>query len=209
MAILSGPDDTPMPPQDTRRGTLCPDALAYLVFKSAGLGPGGVELAEDLRFVFWRPAPWRIRPPTFGRKIILWWLAHYLRVFRNRDYAVLLIAKGDIMVHRSCAIPACFRWGFMPPGDIQVSSTWTTPEFRGGGLATLALRELTVLLRRPGRQFWYVTRVNNAASVAVCCKAGFQYVGTARRTARLGMRILGSFEMAPDTRGEEDLRRIA
>jgi RimJ/RimL family protein N-acetyltransferase len=209
MTFSSVPDDTPVLPQDPRHSKTPHTATDYLVFKSAGLGSGRVELEDDLRFVFWRPSPWRIRPPTFGRKIILWWLAHYLRVFRNRDYAVLLIAKGDIMVHRSCAIPACFRWGFMPPGDIQVSSTWTAPEFRGGGLATLALRELTVLLRRPGRQFWYVTRVNNAASVAVCCKAGFQYVGTARRTARLGMRILGSFEMPPDTRGEEDLRRIA
>lgn len=144
MSLSSIPDNPSLLPSDLRPGAPRRDGVDYLVFKSAGLGSGRVELKGDLRFVLWRPAPWRIRPLTLGRKSALWWLAHYLRVFRNRDYSVLLIVKGDRIAHRSCAIPACFRWRFMPPDDLQISSTWTEPECRGRGLATIALRKLMV-----------------------------------------------------------------
>jgi RimJ/RimL family protein N-acetyltransferase len=186
-----------------------PVASQFLVFHCNGFAAEDEEPDGDRRIVLWRPSPWCLRPPTAPWKSSLWSMAHYLRVFRNRDYAVLLIAERDKVIHRSSIVPAFFRWPFMRDGDLQISSTWTAPDYRGQGLATTAARKLLVLFRQPGREFWYVTRVNNHASVAVGCKAGFSYAGTAQRRFRLGTRLLGFFEMDSETHGDERAKWIA
>jgi len=185
------------------------DSTNFLVFLSDGRHAEDVELDGGDRFVLWRPSLRRLRPPGTPPKTSLWGLAYYLRILRSRDYAVLMVVRDGKVVHRSSVIPACFRWPFMDVNDLQVSGTWTEPAFRGRGLATMALWKLLVLFRQPGRRFWYVSRVNNAASVAVCSKAGFSYVGTARRTCRFGSRFLGSFEIDDATCAGERTRRIA
>ena len=55
------------------------------------------EIDDRYRFVLWRPGIFRVVPPDLPFKFALWWLAHYLRVFRNRDYSVLYIMDGDII----------------------------------------------------------------------------------------------------------------
>lgn len=182
---------------------------AYLVFQSDDCGARVIEPDGDPRFVLWQPRPWRLRPPTTYWKTSLWSLAHYLRVFRNRDYAVLLILQDDKVVHRSSVIPACFRWPFMNDLDLHVSDTWTEPGFRGQGLATTALRRLLALFRRPGRRFWYVTRIGNPSSVVVCQNVGFSFVGMANRRYRWGSRLLGTLELDPDTLSDNKDRKVA
>jgi hypothetical protein len=184
-------------------------AASLLVFVSGGRCAQDVELEGDERFVLWRPSLRHLRPPATPLKTGLWGLAHYLRILHNRDYAVLMVVRNGKFIHRSSVIPACFRWPFMGVHDLQVSSTWTDPVFRGRGLATKALAKLLVLFRQPGRWFWYVVRVNNAPSVAVCSKAGFSHIGTARRRCWLGSRLLGSFEMEDGAFDGEAMRRIA
>lgn len=156
-----------------------------------------VPLADDCRFVLWRPSFWQPRPPTMVWKHALWSYAHYLHVFRSRDFALLCVEKaGCGLVHRSCVIPACFRWPFMAADDLQISSTWTEPAYRGGGLATKTLLQVRALMHKPGRRFWYVVRADNGASIAVCRKAGFQSMGEAFRTRGLGLNCLGQFVLA-------------
>jgi len=150
----------------------------------------------DSRFLFdiWRPTPTRIVPS--GIPIVpfaAWWLCHYLRLFSNRDYAVMLVRDDGKIVHRSGVFPKYFRFPFMAVDDLQIGDTWTLPEYRGQGLATFALRTITETFHKPGRTFWYVTEQENSTSISVVEKVGFEMVGVGNRTKRFGIRALGAY----------------
>jgi predicted GNAT family acetyltransferase len=97
----------------------------------------------------------------------------------------------------------------MGPDDLQISSVWTEPGYRNRGLATRVARLAVGMNLKPGRRFWYIARIDNPASVAVSLKAGFSLAGTAHRGRRLGVRLLGSFELDNDADEGNALRRIA
>lgn len=159
--------------------------------------PAGAGLNARYWVRVWQPSITRVIPPGLDLKYSLWWAFHHARVFRNRDYAVLLIGEGDIVVHRSCIVPAYYRWPFMKDNDCQISNTWTHPDYRGRGLATIGLMRAVAACQRPGRSFWYVSREANLSSVSVCTRAGFTLVGHARRTRRMGSSVLGQLIMDP------------
>lgn len=165
--------------------------MEYLVFVLDCVVTTGVEIGSGYWTRLWRPSMTSVIPPSLGLKFSIWWLFHYLRVFRNRDYAVVLIGEGEKVIHRSCIVPAYFRWPFMKDNDCQISSTWTHPDYRGHGLATSGLTRAMALCGKPDRRFWYVCRPANHASIAVCRKTGFSFVGRARRTKKLGSNLLG------------------
>lgn len=85
----------------------------------------------------------------------------------------------------------------MAPADVQVSNTWTHPEFRGQGLAVGVLRRV-IESTHASRLIWYSAQLDNAASISVGRKAGMQEAGTAVRTKFLGLRVLGQFVMRGD-----------
>lgn len=165
--------------------------MDYFVFAWEGTLETVSEIPSQYWVRLWGPSMTRIIPPSLGLKHSLWWLFHYLGVFHNRDYAVVLIGNGDNLIHRSCIVPAYFRWPFMEANDCMISSTWTHPDYRGQGLATAALMQAMRTYAKPGRRFYYCSRPANSASIAVCRKAGFFLVGSARRTRRMGIRMLG------------------
>ena len=82
----------------------------------------------------------------------------------------------------------------MNDNDLQVSSVWTDPDYRGQGIATQVLR---AICRDSGttHDLWYTSRSENEASLRVAEKAGFSRAHTARRRKRLGSRVLGSLEL--------------
>ena len=165
----------------------------YYVFTCEPTDSHPTQLDTSFSLRRWRPSTTRIVPPSLHLFHGLWWLAHYFRVFRNRDYTVYLVQDGDRVIHRSCVIPCYFRWPFMSGNDMQISSTWTDPDYRGAGIATATLEQIVHDLRRDGRRFWYVSRPENPASIAVCVKAGFTLRGTGQRRPRFGTQILGRF----------------
>lgn len=112
---------------------------------------------------------------------------------RSRFYRVLLITIDGRIVHRTCLVPKYFRWPFMPDGDLHVSPTWTHPEHQRRGLAEYALAHLAQCYGFQGRELWYITRPENAASVAVCRACCFEFVTHLHRTSRWGSLFLGSF----------------
>lgn len=116
------------------------DCMKYLVFVSDGAVMTEGEVGFGYWTQLWRPSMTRVIPPTLGPKFCAWWLFHYSGVFRNRDYAVMLVGAGDKIIHRSCIVPAYFRWPFMKAKDCQISSMWTHPDYRGQGLATASLK---------------------------------------------------------------------
>jgi len=79
--------------------------------------------------------------------------------------------------------------------DIQVGDTWTDPEFRGKGLATLALEAIMRRLDNQDRTCWYVVEADNAPSIRVVEKAGFVLAGRGVRTRPFGLGLLGQFQL--------------
>jgi RimJ/RimL family protein N-acetyltransferase len=131
---------------------------------------------------------------------LAWSLFHGLGVFRTRDYALLLIHRDGRLVHRTCLLPAHFRFPFMAPGDLQAAGIWTDPGQRGQGLATLAMAHLLAHLGGPARTLWYLTRLDNLESIHLAEKCGYLLAGRVVRQPRWGSRLLATFRL--ETTGE-------
>ena len=177
----------------------------WLYYKRvAGRAPEPADLEEGYQAVLWRPTWTRLVPRGMPfHPFLIWWILHQLRVFPNRDYAIVLIRHQNQLVHRSVVTPAYFRFPFMRDSELQVGDTWTHEAHRGKGLATLGLQ--AALAGSPNREFWYLVETGNLPSIRVAEKLGFCLVGTGTRTLRLGLALFGSFvlrELAPGTTPE-------
>ena len=169
--------------------------LSYLFFKAPGERPKArMNLEAGLRLEFWRPTlrqPLRRELPVLP--FLAWSLFHFLGVFAGRGYALLLIFRGGALVHRTCLLPAHFKFPFMARADLQIAGLWTHPALRGRGLGEFAIQEALRRVGAPGRTLWYMVRMDNAASIRLAQKAGFQLAALGRRRKLLGLQALGSF----------------
>lgn len=163
-------------------------------FPAEALLPALPPCPPELMAEIWRPTAGSWLPPgVSAHPFLVWTLFHRLRLFANRDYAVVLLRERGTIVHRSCLFPGYFRFPFMRPADLQVGDTWTAPSCRGRGLAVFGLLLAVREARRNGSAVWYLCGDDNPASARVAEKAGFARVGSGRRTRRLGLRALGAF----------------
>lgn len=161
------------------------------------------DLPAGYQVEFWAPRGVHFRPAGFGlMPFAFWGVFHHGRIFRNRGYQLLLIRKGDEVVHRSCIFPGYFRFPFMAAADLQVGDTWTSPTERGKGLAGWALAAVIRRSAAPGAKVWYICDQYNAASMAVARKAGMKLVGRGVRTRRFGLNLLGKFEILDCNSGQ-------
>ena len=168
----------------------------YIVFRAAGAGGATAKLTEpisELSVEIWRPSQ-GIVPPRQSPGFAAWWAFHRIGLFQSGTYGVLLVRDAERVVHRSCVMPAWFRWPFMQAGDIQSSDTMTDPDYRGRGIAVAAARRI-IAVAHPSRAVWYASQTTNEASLAVGRRAGMEPVGRAIRTRRMGVRILGQLEL--------------
>lgn len=169
----------------------------YRVYRTAGILKDPERetrrLSEDYAIELWQPGAGSIVPPTMSSRFIVWWLFYVFGILGNRIYRVLLIRHNGAVVHRSCLVPKYFRWPFMGEDDVQISSTWTDPKHRGRGLATFALSFLVQSYAEGARQFWYICREDNQASIGVCLRCGFQFHCLMRRTHPWGSLLFGRF----------------
>ena len=154
----------------------------YLFFHKP-LDPPGIaaapvlEVAPGCTLDLWRPRG-SLRPPGFpARPFLAWGLFHHLHLFASPDYRILAVRAEGALVHRTCLLPAHFRFPFMCPGDLQAAALWTRPDCRGLGLGQRVLERALSLCRRPDRMMWYMVREDNAASIRLAEKAGFRLAG--------------------------------
>jgi RimJ/RimL family protein N-acetyltransferase len=169
----------------------------HAVYRAVGL-PAVVPIPkpEGYELEVWEPSLMRLVPPGVPRRIYaVWWAFDRARVFRNGDYAVVLARKGRELVHRLGIFPGYFRFPFMGRDDLQIGHVWTSPAHRGRGLAAWAVRFAMEQRATDRRTFWYLTHDSNLASLRIAERVGFVRFGTAARTRRLGLRILGRFEV--------------
>ena len=142
----------------------------------------------------WRPSS--LKPKELPLiPFAVWTLFHALHIFKNRDYALLLMRDNGRLIHRSCIFPGWFRFPFMRRDDLQIGDTETDPHYRGKGIAPAAIEAIVARLKKPGRRFWYICDDSNAPSIRAVEKAGFKRVGTGGKNPRLGLSILGKYEM--------------
>jgi RimJ/RimL family protein N-acetyltransferase len=167
----------------------------HLVFRCEHATRATIAAPEGYTVELWRPSLVPAVPPHFPRVTYgAWWLFHRASVFHNRDYAAVIIWRGDELAHRLGIFPGWFRFPFMARDDLQLGDLWTAPGHRGRGLAAVAVRfAMANAASAPGRSFWYLTHAENSASIRTANKAGFSLVGRAVRTRRWGLRLAGQF----------------
>ncbi|NOZ25647.1 MAG: GNAT family N-acetyltransferase [Nitrospirae bacterium] len=178
--------------------------MEYLFYRkeSKDITRAGTTLEKGYTFRFWHPSVSSIVPSGMPlMPFAVWWMMHYLRVFRNRDYGLFLVYYGQELVHRSGIFPGYFRFPFMSPDDLQIGDTWTHPGHVRRGIASFAIQQILSSKERPGRSFWYVVRRGNLSSIRVIEKAGFVKAGEGMRIKRFGLRLLGSFRITETGQG--------
>lgn len=163
----------------------------FLIFCAQALHEPIGTLPDSYSLRSWRPTPTSIIPPTFGLKMAAFWVFHYLWIFENNDYEVLLVENRGRIVHRTCIVPKYFRWLFMASGDVQISSIWTDEAHRRLGLATFVTRYIVAKRSKTGGKVWFASRIGNSAALAVCANSSFRFAGQAKRVGRLGSSLLG------------------
>ncbi len=120
-------------------------------------------------------------------------LFHKTGIFRTQDFSVMLVMHKGKVVHGSTVFPAFFRFPFMEPSDLQIGMLYTEPEFRGQGLAMAAVARIISDQQFLNRTFWYVVGEDNAPSIQVAKRTGFQLFGKSQRKKRLGSNFLGAY----------------
>ena len=151
--------------------------MSTLIFQLSEVKVPEPEIPNHFNLHWWRPELSQFIPTGKRKKYLAYWLFHYFKVFRNRDYSALFVKKGDLIVGSMLIVPAHFKWPFMKKQDLQFTYVKTSPEFRGQGIASLMLEACLQKFRNKERTFWYVTNKENIASQRLCEKAGFKLAG--------------------------------
>lgn len=153
-----------------------------------------LEEKSNYNFALWKPFWCKVFPPGFFHiKFIVWWLFHFLRIFRNPEYGVLVGYDGKQVMHRSVILPPYMRFPFMAKDDLQISDVWTKPDYRGKGIATAALKMIITEMKKHDRKLWYVVEESNISSIHVAEKVGLKKVGRGYRTKSFGFNLLGAY----------------
>lgn len=141
-----------------------------------------IDLASDFKIVFWKPSFTNFIPESYPTKYFIYWFFHFLRIFKNRNYSAILIYHKGKVVSCILAIPAYFKWPFMGKNDVQIAYVITDTEYRGQGLAAVAIENaFKELSSTTVKDVWYVTSFDNKSSQRLCTKLGFLPAGTGSR----------------------------
>jgi RimJ/RimL family protein N-acetyltransferase len=140
------------------------------------------RLDKEYKVVFWKPGFTQFVPESYPKKYFLYWLFHYLGIFKNRNYSAILIYHKLKVISCILAIPAYFKWPFMNTKDVQIAYVITDTNYRGKGLAAKAiLASVKNLLQTDVNDVWYVTSEDNTSSIKLCTKLGFIPEGYGKR----------------------------
>lgn len=182
------------------------DPQPVLFYRANSFRGSPIAVPKFRTFKFWQPSlrSWKPKGIATHPKFIVWWLFHNLRVFNNRKFTIFLIYDEQHVVHASFIFPGFFRFGFMEKHHLQIGDVWTDPSARGQGLASFAVQKITERYASPSTTLWYLTAKKNVASIRAAEKAGFKLEGVGKRTNRLGLGLLGSYQISKLQTEDED-----
>lgn len=99
-------------------------------------------------------------------------------------YSILYIKKGNKIAHYSYLIPYNIRFPFMAANDLQIGPCYTYTEFRGKGIYSYVLQHIPLSFPKV-ECFWIYTADNNFISKKLIERAGYSFVGMAKRSGIL------------------------
>ena len=177
------------------------ESIQFLIHRGAET-PHRDSPPDGLSYKFWRPAFFDYKPKglPFHPKFLVWWTFHHLRIFYNRGYAILLISDSNTVAHYSFVFPGFFRFGFMQRKHLQIGDVWPSPQYRNKGLAAFSINQITDQFASKETPIWYLVDSSNIPSVKAASKVGFSLVGEGIRTKKLGMRLLGEYQITKHLR---------
>lgn len=139
--------------------------MKTVVYKGCNLNQYEFNIFLDtgFRFVLWKPSLTHFIPQGKNRKYFLYWLFHFLAVFKNKDYSALLVYDVNKLISSLLIVPAYFKWPFMSKNDLQFAYILTHPDYRGRGIAEKAIKFAIQKMTLENRCFWYVTDTGNTS----------------------------------------------
>lgn len=144
---------------------------------------------NELRLERWQPGTGAgMRSRRFPFKYNLFWFYHFLGFFKNKNYSAFLLYEEETIVSALMAIPTYFRWPFMKSKDVQFIYVITHPDHRRKGLGAQLIHNSLYHLKKSSdvESVWYVTTVDNLASIKLCEKLGFSFAGNGIRKSSFG-----------------------
>lgn len=143
------------------------------------------QILNNLVIQKWSPSFRSFIPPNSEMKYFLFWLAHYIRIFKNRSFCAYQIIKEGQYISSLVCVPALFIWPFMKRNDIQLKDVYTHPDYRGKGLALALINHVKKNYNNKNCTLWYMTHDRNYSSINLCKKAGFVFKGYFQKNRRL------------------------
>ncbi len=164
--------------------------------------PDFSEYLDTYHVKIWKPSLTRIVPPGYSVKYFFYWLAHFLRIFRNRYFSAIYIYFNDELVSSMLIVPAYFKWPFMGKNDVQFCYSMTRVEYRGRGINTFVKLYSRYLYKNEDIRFWGVVDPENHTNIKILKKVGLKFFSEARRQNIVWVPVL--YRIVPFTilRGE-------
>lgn len=161
-----------------------PETLIYSLKKNKGLEKlKCIGDKQSLIFKIWKPTFVNYLPFGYGKKYILFWFFHYLKIFKNSNYHTIFLFKGDELVGSLLVVPKYFKWPFMKDNDIQITYLKIKNRYRGLGYGEELMNfTLEFLKNLDYGVLWYVTDSNNLPSQKLASKLGFEFFGKGKRS---------------------------
>ena len=134
---------------------------------------------DNYEVFFWQPKKlWEIPNGLSNYPFLIWNFFYFFKIFKSKNYGVLIIRKNNEIIHHSTLTPSFFRFPDMRKNDVQIGNTFTSPKFRGKGLATIAIQNILINLPLDyDLNVWYLVEDSNFSSVKVIEYFSFDCVG--------------------------------
>ena len=156
---------------------------------SYNLPPQNIPTLNDLGYELkiWKPSLTKWIPKGLPLKYIIYSIFHFLRVFKNRNYCVVLVMEGKDLASSMLLIPSHFKWPFMKKNDLQFCYSITKPKFRGKGINTSCKADLMrkYITKNANVGFWCVLDDENIANKRVLTKLGLKKIADSYRVNKL------------------------
>jgi ribosomal protein S18 acetylase RimI-like enzyme len=126
-----------------------------LIFKTKSdyISKSNISLPVGFKIIVWKPSLLNFIPPWQGKKYIIYWLFHFLHIFRNKEYSAILIYHDSVLAASLLIVPSHFKWPFMKKDDVQFTFVMTSPSYRGRGIGEQMLRFAIKSFEKTGRVF--------------------------------------------------------
>ena len=125
----------------------------------------------------------------------VWWVFDHIGLFANSLAGVVMIKKGNRMVHRSLVTPKWYRFPNMTSNELQIGDVWTTEDQRGHGLAKIAINEIHRQWGASCEKMWYLVGDENLGSIKLIEAFGYKLCALGERTKPGNIRALGKFQI--------------